>query len=139
MLRICPTAIALLALAAPLFASLAAAPAKQAIVSGKVDRSNVQVRLIVHPQVDRCTPELVREVRKRALELGQAHVRANLAKLIKQAGTDASGDKEFFGVSYLVGCPGEGVAWIAFPVEGKDARQVSRYAPGLGWSPMTRL
>lgn len=114
--------------------------ATQATIPGKVGRSNVQVRLIVHPQVAAgCTQALVREVRKRALELGEAHVRANLARLIKQAGTDASGATEFFGVTYLVGCPGEGVAWIAFPAEGKADKQVTRFAPGVGWSPMTKL
>lgn len=126
------------ALLAVLALPAAAETAKQTTLSGKVGRSNVQVRLILHPQADGCAPALLEEVRREALELGQAHVRENLAKLIKQAGTDASGDREFFGLSYLAGCPNDGSAWIAFPAEGRE-KSLTRYAPQLGWSPMTKL
>lgn len=124
-------------LAAP-FAEAGAAPTKRMMLSTKVGRSNVQVSVILHPQVANCSAALTKEIRKQALERGAAHVRENLAKLVRQAGTDASGAAEFFGVSYLAGCPAGGSAWLAFPAEGKE-KAVSRYAPELGWSPPVKL
>jgi hypothetical protein len=129
-------AVILLALAAPGVA--AAAAAKQTTLSGKVGKTNVQVRVMLHPQVDSCAPAVLKEIHRQALGLGLAHVRANLAKLVRQAKTDASGEKEFFGLSYLAGCPKDGAPWLAFPAEGKE-KAVSRYAPGVGWSPMMKL
>jgi hypothetical protein len=128
-----------IALAGPLGGDRAAAQsAKQTMIAAKAGRSNVQIRLVLHPQAPACSAALTREIKSEATRLGVAHVRANLAKLIRQARTDASGDKEFFGVSYLVGCPKDGSAWIAFPLDGKE-KSVTRYAPPLGWSPMTRV
>lgn len=127
--------IAVLATPAP---GAIAATASQTTLSAKVGRSNVQVRLVIHPQAAACTPALVRLIKAQALREGEAHVRANLPKLVKKAGTDASKPGEFFGLNFLVGCPKDGTAWIAFPAEGKD-KSVSRYAPELGWSPMMKL
>ncbi|RXF70773.1 hypothetical protein [Hansschlegelia zhihuaiae] len=127
-------ALMLLAIAAP----AAAASAKQTTLSGKAGKTNVQVRVILHPQVDSCAPDVLKEIHRQALALGLAHVRANLAKLVRQAKTDASGEKEFFGLSYLAGCPKDGAPWLAFPADGKE-KSVSRYAPGAGWSPMMKL
>lgn len=129
---------------AALFAALllapavAAAPLRQQTVSGKVGKSNVQVRLLVHPQVDGCTTAQTKLIQAEALKQGLAHVRETLPRLIAKAKTDASAPGEFFGVSFLVGCPKDGTAWIAFPAEGKE-KAVSRYSPELGWSPMARL
>ncbi|MFC3692412.1 hypothetical protein ACFOWB_09330 [Chenggangzhangella methanolivorans] len=119
-------------------APVAAAPLKQTIVASKVGRSNVQIRIVVHPQADFCTKALAEKIKARARELGEAHVRENLKALIKKAGTDASGPTQFFGVAFLAGCPKDGSAWVAFPAEGKD-KLVSRFAPELGWSPMMKL
>ena len=127
--------LGLLALCA---APLSAAPTKQTVEQTKVGKTNVQVRIVLHPQVDACAPERARELRRKAIELAQAHIRRNLPGLIKKAGTDASGPNQFFGVDYLAGCLKDGSGWIAFPVEGKD-KQVTRFAPGLGWSPMMKL
>ena len=115
-----------------------AAPPKTTTVMTRVGKTNVQVRILLHPQVDNCPAALSKEIRAQAVRLGQSHVRDNLAKLVKKAGTDASGPSEFFGVSYLAGCPKDGTAWIAFPAEGKD-KSVSRFTPGAGWSAMLRL
>jgi len=127
-----------------LLAAIAAAtpalsePLKLTTVAGKVGRSNVQVRIVVHPQADFCTKALAEKIKARARELGEAHVRANLKSLIKKAGTDASGPTQFFGVAFLAGCPKDGSAWVAFPADGKD-KMVSRWAPELGWSPLLKL
>ena len=115
-----------------------AAPLKQTVVAGKVGRSNVQIRVVMHPQADFCSKALAGKIRERARELGEAHVRANLKTLIAKAGTDASGPTQFFGLAFLAGCPKDGSAWVAFPAQGKD-KTVSRYAPELGWSPMMKL
>lgn len=125
-------------LAAACAAPASAVTATQTTLSTKVGKSNVQIRLIIHPQAAACTPALVKQIRAQALKSGEAHVRQNLQKLIRQAKTDASKPEEFFGLSFLVGCPKDGTAWIAFPAEGKE-KSVSRYAPELGWSPMVRL
>lgn len=130
--------LAVLALSVLLAAPVAAAPVKQTVVAVKVGRSNVQIRIVVHPQADFCTKALAEKIRARARELGEAHVRQNLKTLIAKAGTDASGPTQFFGVAFLAGCPKDGSAWVAFPAEGKD-KTVSRYAPELGWSPMMKL
>ncbi|WP_020181374.1 hypothetical protein [Methylopila sp. M107] len=117
---------------------LSAASLKHATLSTKVGKSNVQVRVLLHPQVDGCAPAQTKQISAEALRLGAAHVRANLPTLVRKAGTDASKPGEFFGMSYLAGCPKDGTAWIAFPAEGKD-KQVTRFAPGLGWSGMMKL
>lgn len=130
------TLLVLVALALPAVA-FAQTP-KQTTISGKVGRSNIEVRLMMHPQVDKCSAAQTKVLRAEALEIGTAHIRANLTRLVKQAGTDASGPKEFFGVNFLGGCTADGTAWLAFPAEGKD-RQVTRYAPQTGWSPMAKL
>ncbi|MDR4308742.1 hypothetical protein IHQ68_19145 [Chelatococcus sambhunathii] len=127
-----------LAAAFALSAVPALAAPKTTVVMAKVGKTNVQVRMLLHPQVDQCSAPLSKELRAEATRLGAAHVRENLPKLIKKAGTDASGPSEFFGVSYLAGCPKDGSAWLAFPVEGKD-KSVTRFQPGLGWSGMTKL
>lgn len=131
-LRLAPLVV--LALAAPAFA----APVKQTVVATKVGRSNVQIRIAIHPQADFCTKALAEKIRARAREIGEAHVRENLKNLIAKAGTDASGPTQFFGVGFLAGCPKDGSAWVAFPAEGKD-KLVSRWAPELGWSPLLKL
>lgn len=130
------TALAFAVLALP--AAAVGQTAKQTTISGKVGRTNVEVRLVMHPQVDRCSAAQTKALRARALELGTDHIRSNLPRLVKQAGTDASGPKEFFGVNFLGGCTGDGTAWLAFPAEGKD-KEVTRYAPQTGWSPMAKL
>lgn len=131
-------AAAAMTLAAALAAPAAAAPIKQTVVASKVGRSNVQIRILIHPQADFCTKPLAEKIRARARELGEAHVLENLKTLIRKAGTDASGPTQFFGVAFLAGCPKDGSAWVAFPAEGKD-KLVSRWAPELGWSPMMKL
>lgn len=115
-----------------------AAPLKTTVIAAKVGRSNVQIRIVIHPQADFCTKPLAEKIKARARELGEAHVRENLKTLIQKAGTDASGPTQFFGVAFLAGCPKDGSAWVAFPAEGKD-KMVSRWAPELGWSPMLKL
>ncbi|MGA0532995.1 hypothetical protein [Hansschlegelia sp. KR7-227] len=123
------------ALAVALSASPALAAPKTFVVATKAGRSNVEVTVVLHPQVDRCAKPLVAEIRKQVALQGAAHVRAHLKTVVKASGTDASGKGQFFGLSFLAGCPADGTAWIAFPAQGKD-KQVSRFAPGLGWSPM---
>jgi hypothetical protein len=114
------------------------AKAKSFTVATKVGRSNIELRIILHPQVDSCSGPLLKEIRGRALALGQAHMRENLSKVIKASGTDASGDKQFFGLSFLAGCPAAGAPWIAFPAEGKD-KVVTRFTAAAGWSPLAPL
>ena len=118
-------------------AAMAAEP-KSFRIATKVGRSNVAITVVLHPQVDDCSAALLLEIRRKAEKEGQAFVRDHLAGLIKKSGTDASDDKQFFGVGYLAGCPKGGAAWIAFPLEGKD-KSVSSFSPGAGWSPMIRL
>jgi len=126
------------ALSMLLVSSSAAAPTKREVIAGKVGKTNVEIGVILHPQANRCPAGLLKELRRQARALGEAHVRANLSKLVRQAGTDASGAKEFFGVTYIGACVPDGTAWLAFPAEGKD-KSVSRYAPGVGWTALIKL
>ena len=130
--------IAAIAAIVVVFASPAVAAPKSLEAVTTVGRSNVRVRVILHPQADGCSQPQLQEIRKRAVAIGQDHIRRRLKAIIAKSGTDASGDKEFFGVSVVAGCPADGGAWIAFPIEGKQ-RSVSRYEPKTGWSPMIRL
>ncbi|QZO01847.1 hypothetical protein [Chenggangzhangella methanolivorans] len=52
-------------------APVAAAPLKQTIVASKVGRSNVQIRIVVHPQADFCTKALAEKIKARARELAR--------------------------------------------------------------------
>lgn len=124
-----------LALPAPLRA--AAAP-KSFDAPTKVGKSNVRVRVILHPQADKCSPAQVELIRGKAVALGEAHMRAHLKEVIAKSRTDASGAGEFFGVSFLAGCPDDGGAWVAFPAD-KPEKSVTRYSKGEGWSPMAPL
>lgn len=126
------------ALALALSLPSAAAPTKREVIAGKVGKTNVEIGVILHPQANSCPAALLKELRRQARALGEAHVRANLSKLVRQAGTDASGAREFFGVTYLGACVSDGTAWLAFPVEGKD-KSISRYAPGVGWTALIKL
>jgi len=130
--------IAAVAAIAVVFAFPAVAAPRSLEVATTVGRSNVRVRVILHPQADKCAQSQLQEIRKRAVAIGQDHIRRRLKAIIAKSGTDASGEKEFFGVSVLAGCPADGGAWIVFPVEGKQ-RSVSRYEPKTGWSPMIPL
>lgn len=125
-------------IALALVSAAAAAPARKEVIAGKVGKTNVEVGVILHPQADRCSAAQKTELRRQARALGEAHVRDNLPKLVRQAGTDASGAKEFFGVTFIGACLKDGTAWLAFPVEGKD-KSVSRYAPGVGWTAWIKL
>lgn len=129
--------IVLAAMLALAWVPASAAP-KEVALAGKVGKTNVQVVMTLHPQVDACSAVQAKELRRQALALGLAHVRVNLPKLVRMAGTEASGETEFFGVRYLAGCLKDGSAWLAFPAEGKD-KSVTRFAPGVGWSPMMKL
>lgn len=132
-MRIVAALAALVLLAFP-----ASAAPKSFEEATRVGASNVRVRVVLHPQVDRCSPRQMAEIRKRAVAIAQDHVGKRLKAIIARSGTNASGDKEFFGVSMLAGCPADGGAWIAFPAEGKE-RSVTRHERGTGWSPMMRL
>lgn len=119
-------------------ATPAMAAPKSFDVATKVGRSNVRMRVLLHPQADACSPKQIELLKAKALKEGADHIRAHLAEVMGKAKTDASGPKEFFGLSYLGGCPADGGAWIAFPVEGPN-KAVARFSPGDGWSPMAPL
>ena len=128
------------AVAAVLIAAGAASatPPKSFDVATQVGRSNIRLRVILHPQADHCSPAQIATLRAKALAEGEKHMRASLKEVIAKAGTDASGPKEFFGLSYLAGCPADGGVWIAFPAQGQG-KAVARFSPGDGWSPMAPL
>jgi hypothetical protein len=119
-------------------ASPAAAAPKSFEVATKVGRSNVKMRVVLHPQADKCSAKQIDLLKAKALKEGSGHIRAHLAEVTAKAKTDASGPKEFFGLGYLGGCPADGGVWIAFPAQGPD-RAVARFSPGDGWSPMAPL
>ena len=133
-MRTAPIALAVAVLSTT---ALAAAP-KTIRITTKVGKSNVQISVVLHPQVDQCGQAQVEAIRKKVVEQGEAYIRSRLPALTKKSGTDASGEKEFFGVNYLAGCPADGSAWIAFPAEGPN-KSVARFTPGQGWTAMAPI
>ncbi|HEY0292413.1 MAG TPA: hypothetical protein VGC51_08760 [Hansschlegelia sp.] len=130
-------ALIVLALAVPAAQAAAAAP-KTFEVASKVGRSNVRFRAILHPQAAACSAAQIKTLRAKVLAEGEAHMRTHLKEVIAKSKTDASAPNEFFGLSYLVGCPPDGGAWVAFPAQGPN-KAVSRFSPAEGWSPMAPL
>ncbi len=116
----------------------AAAEIKSFDIPGKIGASEVRISVVLHPQASACSPALLGEIRRRAESDGMAYLKAHLSAALRKAGADASGGRRFFGISYLAGCPADGSAWLAFPLQGKG-KTVTRYAPGAGWSAKFRL
>lgn len=130
------TMLLVVAVVAPVRA--AAAPPKSFDVATKVGVSNVRIRVLLHPQADSCSPKQIATLKAKVVKEGEAHIRQHLKQVMAKAKTDASRPTEFFGLSYLAGCPADGGAWIAFPAAGPD-KAVARFSPGDGWSPMAPL